>query len=238
MTTQAMSLYEQIADRIREEILGGVLRPGDRLPTERELGNTFNASRGTVRQALTRLADEGLVRRTQGSGTYVLASSPMSRFFSLSTFDDEMRSLGRIPSTRVLRAETIAAHADDAVRLDISPGEPVHRIDRLRLADNRPMAVEHRVLPARLCPALLEEDLEHQSIHWLLTSKYAIPIARIEHTVDRRPVTERAAGALGIDTAEIVMEIERLTYTEDRSGRRPAVWFRATHRIAEGRPPT
>ena len=77
MTTHAESRYVQIAGRIREQILGGVYRPGNRLPTERDLGEAFDASRGTIRQALARLTDEGLVRRTQGSGTYVLASSPM-----------------------------------------------------------------------------------------------------------------------------------------------------------------
>ena len=233
MATEAR--YQQVADEIRREIFTGLRRPGDRLPTEHALGKSHRVSRGTVRRALTELAAEGLVMSTQGSGTYVRAASPMSRFFSLSSFDDEMRAIDRVPTTRVLSAESVSAGEAVSDRLQITPGTPALHIRRLRLADGVPMAIERRILAEHLCPDLLDEDLEHQSIHWLLAVKYAIPLVRVEHTVDREPVAPTDASALGLEPGAPVLVLDRLTFTEDTNGtRRPAVWFRAAHQHLEG----
>ncbi|MDH3498523.1 MAG: GntR family transcriptional regulator [Acidimicrobiia bacterium] len=221
--------YLTIADDVRSQILSGTLRPLDRLPTEGELSARHGVSRGTVRRALAELADEGLIRSLQGSGSYVASTSPMSRYFSLSSFDEEMRALGHVPTTRVLAAE-ITTSPIHARRLRLSPHASLIRIRRLRLADNVPMALEERVMPPTLCPGILDEDLEHQSLHWLIAIKYRIPLARIDHVVDRQRAGPLIAAELQVAVGTPVLAIERLTYLQDRTGRRPAVWFTATHR--------
>ena len=222
--------YQQVADRIRSDILAGSIRPTDRLPTEQALGKTYQVSRGTIRAALAELTSEGLIRSAQGSGSYVASATPMTRYFSLSTFDDDMRSVGRLPSTEVLAAEEITAGLH-ATRLGLKKSDTVVHIKRLRLADGVPMAVEERVLSPDLCPGLLGEDLVHQSLHWLIAVRYALPLARLEHTVDKSRSTPEVAELLGIAPGDSVLAIERLTFTEDATGtRRPAVWFQSFHR--------
>ena len=99
------------------------------------------------------------------------------------------------------------------------------------------MAVEERVLSADLCPGLLSEDLEHQSLHWLIAVKYALPLARLEHTVDKSRATPEVAALLNIEAGDHVLDIERLTFTEDAAGhRRPAVWFQSFHREDQPQP--
>jgi len=218
--------YRVVADRIRTRILSGALRPLDQLPTEHEMSEEFSVSRGTIRTALAELNAEGLIRSAQGSGSYVAAASPMTRYFSLSSFDDDMRAIGRTPSTEVLAADVLPAMPGNP--LGVSTGTPLILLRRLRLADNRPMAVEERWIVERLCRGLLDDDLAHQSVHWLLTVKYGIPLVRIEHVVERQTVNDTDAGILNISPGSPVLTIERLTYTEDDAGSRsPAVWFRS-----------
>jgi len=221
--------YQQVAEDLRKDILRGQKQPLDRLPTEHQLCATYDVSRGTIRSALAELTSEGLIRAAQGSGTYVASSSPMTRYFSLSNFDDEMRSLGHHPSTRVLEATmtTAGTHGD---RLGVRADAGVMLIKRLRLADDQPVAVEQRVLRAELCPDLLSEDLVHQSLHWLIAVKYAVPLARLEHVVDRQQASEQVADELGLVPGAPVLAIERLTYTENNGDRTPAVWFQSFHR--------
>lgn len=221
--------YQQVAEDLRKDILRGRKRPLDRLPTEHQLCATYDVSRGTIRSALAELTSEGLIRAAQGSGTYVASSSPMTRYFSLSNFDEEMRSLGRQPSTRILEAKmaTAGSYGD---RLSIQPDASVILIKRLRLADDQPVAVELRVVRTELCPDLLSEDLVHQSLHWLIAVKYAVPLARLEHVVDRQKASQQVADELGLAPGSPVLAIERLTYTESNRERTPAVWFQSFHR--------
>lgn len=221
--------YQVIADRIRSDILNGTLMPLDQLPTEHEMSDDYDVSRGTIRTALAELIAEGLVRSAQGSGSYVAAASPMTRYFSLSSFDDDMRAAGRTPSTIVLAAELRPAGTGNPLGVPADTG--LIRLRRLRLADEKAMAVEERQIVESLCPGLLEEDLAHQSVHWLLTVKYAIPLTRIEHSVERQRANAEDARTLQISEGYPVLTIERLTYTEDEDEtRRPAVWFRSVHR--------
>ena len=198
--------YQVIADRIRSDILNGTLSPLDQLPTEHEMSEAYAVSRGTIRTALRELSAEGLVRSAQGSGSYVSAASPMTRYFSLSSFDDDMRAAGRTPSTTVLAAERWSAQKGNPLKVEA--GTLLIRLRRLRLADGRPMAVEERHIVESLCPGLLDEDLAHQSVHWLLTVKYAIPLVRIEHAVERGKALPEDAKTLRIKPGAPVLTIE------------------------------
>lgn len=220
--------YHVVADRIRTRILSGSLRPLDQLPTEHQMSEEFSVSRGTIRTALAELTGEGLIRSAQGSGSYVAAASPMTRYFSLSSFDDDMRAIGRTPTTEVLAAEELPAMPGNP--LGVGTGAPLIFLRRLRLADNEPIAVEERWIVEGLCRGLLNDDLAHQSVHWLLTVKYAIPLVRIEHVVERQEANDMEAAILNIPPGTPVLTIERLTYTADDAGaRRAAVWFRSVH---------
>jgi GntR family transcriptional regulator len=223
------SKYIQIADALRGQISSGDLQANDKLPNEDELSHQFTASRGTVREAIRLLVEEGLLRREQGRGTFV---NPLRRsgMFTLTSFDEEMLRLNRMPSTRLLTAEVIPAPEAAAEKLGIPAGDPVIHIVQLKLADNRPVARETRYLAHSLCPTLLEEDLIENSIHLLLVHKFNIPLVKIQHIVEFQNLSPSDARVLQAAPEALAFAVDRLSFTNLNGEASPAVWFQAVYR--------
>jgi GntR family transcriptional regulator len=222
--------YYQLAEILRQQITSGLLTPGDQIPTEESLRQTHNVSRGTVREAIRLLLEEGLIRREQGRGTFVNTAYPESNLFTLTSFDEDMRRQGRQPSTQLLTVEVIPATAEVAEHLELAVEVEVIHIVRLRLADGQPVAYETRYLAKWLCPELLDEDLQNTSIHWLLIYKYEIPLVRMTHSVEIVPLTPKQIKLLQAPPDTPAFSVDRLTYTEKEGRKYPAVWFQAVYR--------
>lgn len=129
----------------------GELEPGSVVPTERELAAELGTSRTTVRQALGELVVEGRLERRQGSGTYV-AEPKITWHLYLASFTEQVEASGFTPSAQVLATQRIAASNDLSEKLELPVRAPVYRVERLRLADNWPIAVETSWLPAEHFP--------------------------------------------------------------------------------------
>jgi GntR family transcriptional regulator len=155
--------YRRIERALRERI--GRLQPGDRLPSDAELCSEYGVSRMTARNAMQRLAEEGLVARQPGRGSFVARAPAHRRADRLMTFSHEMARRGRVPSSRLLARIVRPASAHEALELEIDAGDPVVAVHRLRCADDEPMAIETAVLDGRCAPAVLTADLEHGSLH-------------------------------------------------------------------------
>lgn len=222
--------HHQLAEILRNRILSGELQPNDRFPTEESLCRVYRVSRGTVRQAVGALVQEGLLRREQGRGTFVTAPRPKSTFFTLTSFDEDMLQQHRQPSTRLLAVKLVPATPEVAGRLALAAGEPVIYIERLRLADNRPVVHETRHLAQSLCPGLPDDDLERQSIHWLLIHKYNLPLIRTVHTMEACVLSPENASLLQVRPGAAAFYVDRLTYTVVDNAERPAVWYQALYR--------
>lgn len=222
--------YYQLTEILRKQILSGTWQPGDQLPTEDALAREHGLSRGTVRQAISILVHEGLVRREQGRGTFVNPSRSQPVFFTLTSFDEDMRGQHRRPSTRLLALEVIPATPGIAARLELHVDEPVIRLVRLRLADDQPVAHETRYLAQSLCPSLVADDLETESVHSLLIHKYHLPLIRTVHTIEARILSDAEAGLLDVAPGTAAFLVDRLTYTTRDGSEYPAVWYRALFR--------
>lgn len=227
-----MPRYHQLKEILRKRIESGEFKPDDQFPTEEQLCQEYGISRGTVGRAVKILVDEGWLRREQGRGTFVTRPSLSPVFFRLANFSEDMRQRGLEPSTRLLNLEVIPASAEIATRLQIPVEEKVIKISRLRLASGRPMAYETRHLAYDLCPQLVGEDLEHQSIHSLLIDKYDIPLIRACHTVEARVLSEEEAKLLEVEPGSAGFFIDRVTYTTHD---RPGTWYQALYRGDEYR---
>ncbi len=147
-------------------------RVGDRLPSERELSGRWGVARMTIRRATDALVADGLVERRHGSGTYVVPR-PLVRLLGLTSFTQDMRERGLVPSSRLLDFRTIAADAGLAGRHQIQVGERVVRFTRLRLGSGEVMAVETVWIPEALIGGLRPEDLDG-SLYELLARRYRI----------------------------------------------------------------
>jgi len=137
---RGVTVWRQIAEAIEAEIAGGGLKPGTRLPTEAALTERFGVNRHTVRQAVKSLVDKGLVRVTQGSGTYVEAKPLTYPIGRRTRFSEIVVGQARDPAGRLLDHREAAASAEIAEALDLSPEDPVVMIESAHFADGVPIS--------------------------------------------------------------------------------------------------
>ena len=155
--------YHEIEQALRARI--AALAPGDGLPSDAALCEEFGVSRMTARQAVQVLAQEGLVERIRGRGTFVAEPSAHRQAGNLLSFTTEMRGQNRVPSSRLLERRVRPATPDEAARLRLKAGANVIVIRRLRLADGQPIVVETAALREACAPAVLAADLDSGSLH-------------------------------------------------------------------------
>src|SRR2546427_6408870 len=132
--------YREIEHAIRQRLAR--LKPGAELPSDAQLCEEFDVSRMTARHAMNRLAQEGLVFRVRGRGTFVGEAPTHRRANSLLSFSNEMRRQGRIPTSRVLGRALRVPTREEAMRLQLKDGEKLLWLKRIRLADGDPIALE------------------------------------------------------------------------------------------------
>ncbi len=212
--------YIRIREELRRRVLEGVYRPGQRIPSEPSLAREFGVSRGTVERAIRGLVEEGVLVREQGRGTFVAYPALESTSFRLSTFAEEARRQGWIPSTRLVRAHVIPAPAAVAQVLQLEPGTELIEIVRVHCANQEPVVYEIRQLEYTLCPNLLNEDLERSSVHELLLYKYHIPLLRARFTIHAITLSGEPAALLEVPDGSPGFAVERVTY---QTGNKPAV---------------
>ena len=153
----AQPLYQQLQRALRDAIQSGKLSPDDALPSERQLAAELGISRITVRKAIDGLADEGLLVRRQGSGNFVGARIEKN-FAKLTSFSEDMRARGRVPSSQWLKKGDGQVTPEEAMRLALSPGAKVYRLHRLRFADDEPMALEYCTVAGNALPSVDDVD--------------------------------------------------------------------------------
>lgn len=209
-SVSAAPRYVEIADYVRDLISRA--RPGDRLPSDAELCERFGVSRMTARQAMTLLANEHLLERKRGSGTYVIGSRVPRALGSPLSFSESMRMRGMMPSSRVLRAGPVRLEPDDANALGIDIDSPAIALERLRLADNVPMAVEHAVIPAADAD-ILDEDLAVGSLHAAFERNGRIP-TRAHAEVGARMASKRERDLLQLPANGIVLTEVRTIFDQ------------------------
>ncbi|SHI30736.1 GntR family transcriptional regulator [Wenxinia saemankumensis] len=140
-------LYLQLASAMRGLIELGEWRGGLALPPERAMTQATGLSRVTIRKALDTLEEEGLVQRKRGAGNFVAAQidQPLSILLG---FTEDMKRRGADTTSQELRREIAFPTPSEVLKLGLAPGEKVFRLDRVRMAEGEPLAIEHAVVPA------------------------------------------------------------------------------------------
>jgi len=168
-------LYYQLKEILRKNILAGVWKAGDKIPTEKELSETFGVSTAVVRQAVSLLVNEGFLVKRQGKGTFVTDTRVRQGPRKLSSFSEEMAAMGLKPSSIVLEKGIKEADEKICKALQVQPKTRVVMVKRLRLANDDPLGIQTFYIPEYVAPDFLQNDLT-QSLYKLLETKYGIVI--------------------------------------------------------------
>lgn len=207
-------LYQQVADRLRRKIAAGDYAVGAQLPSEEDLCQEFGVSRITVRAALAQLVDAHLLRRQRGKGTFVAPPPVEHQLIRLTDFVEDMAAAGMQAASRVLLLREEPASDDVAAQLGVPAGTSVVQLDRLRLADGSPIAVDSSFLPLRFGHLLDDSRLAEETIYQQLEHRYGIVIHAGTFIVEATDAPEPVAQELGIRRGASVLLVHRTARTE------------------------
>lgn len=161
-----MTLYDQIKDDLLSKIKDGTYPEGQTIPSELELAEMYGVSRPTIRQALQILVSDGYLEKRRRRGTVVTKPKVSQSFtMSISSFKDAMRLAGRLPKTKVLVFKRERANAEVEKRLELTRGQDVFKLVRLRYADNLPNVFVESYIPCTLYPGLDSFDFNESSLY-------------------------------------------------------------------------
>lgn len=220
-------LYHQLKEIFFEKIFNGDWSAGELIPNEAQLCAQYGVSRGPVRQALDQLVREGLLERKQGKGTWVLPPKIERGLGGLYSFTTLIEGRGMRPSTRLLAFQKIPAEGSVVRHLNLTEGEPVFKIHRLRLADEEPLILETVYVPERVAPGLSEAELAAAPLYTLLSTHYGIPVVRAKQFFEPTVADDYEAHELKIAKGAPVLLVQNIAYS---SGDRPAVLSKAIMR--------
>ena len=170
-------LYRQLASQLAQDIRAGRYRADQALPSERMLVESLGVSRVTARKAIDVLVGQGLVLRRHGAGNFIAPwlEQSLSR---LTGFTEELRQRGYVPTSTWLVRDIRAANAQECQQLALSPTAQVASLERLRLADGVPMALEFSVLPAAV---LSQPEALGGSLYAHLAAIGQVPVRAVQH---------------------------------------------------------
>jgi len=209
--TSPVPLYFQIAEGLRARIETGALRAGDQLDNEVELSRALGVSRPTVRQAIQRLVDQGLVIRRRGVGTVVLGHR-IRRPLAMTSLYDDLTVAGRCPATTVLAVKTVPAGATVGAALSIDVQSLALYVERLRSVDGAPLAVLRNWFPPDLLEAgTLTRELSSDGLYSLFR-KNEIIVCSADQTITARKATAREARLLRAAAGSTLLTMVRTAY--------------------------
>jgi GntR family transcriptional regulator len=212
--SEGIPIYVQIRESLRGEITQGILKRGQKLPSEQELAGHFKVSRMTIRESIEDLVDEGLLYRRHGVGTFVAYPHLQRDHTRLTSFFDKAENDGIQTRATLLCKEVLPAKPKIAEALDIPAGSKVIRVKTLRFADNVPITVHDAYVPQKLFACIIDEDLEIHHL-WTLFERCGYKVKRAIQRLEAREATKDIAHLMKIKEGAPILFKERTVYADD-----------------------
>ena len=214
MGKKELPIYLQIHDQLQAEIEKGTWGVGDRLPSERDLSLQFGVSRMTLRQAIQTLADEGVLERKIGSGTYVAKKRVQEKMIGTTSFSQIMKTQGKVPSSKTTAYFITTASASEAEKLNLAPGEQILRMERIRYADDVPICFEMTSIPYKLIEQADKKAIT-QSLYETLVESKGLKVGKAVQKVTAITASEKIADYLAIKKGDAVLRLSQTTYFDN-----------------------
>lgn len=207
-------LYQQIKVLLTHSLQGGEWRPGELIPSELELAARFKVSQGTVRKAIDALADDRLLVRRQGKGTFVATHAEREvRFRFLRLVPDNGKSGGM--ARRFIDCRRQRAPADVARALALRAGDPTLQVRRVLSFEGRPVVLDDIWLPGHAFKGLTAERLSEYRgpMYRLFETEFGVRMIRADEKLRAVGADAESAALLEVEPGAPLLSVERLSFT-------------------------
>jgi GntR family transcriptional regulator len=208
----AKPLYQIVVESVLGQVRTGQLKVNERIPSESELCRIYSVGRNTVRRAISELVNQDVLRTIPGVGTFVVDHRLNKTAEYLFGFTQEMQLHGKKVNSKVLEAKIIAADPFLSRRLQIQLGAEVVFLNRVRLLDDEPTAIERSYLPYDLFPGLLNYDYSDHSLYEILSTVYDKRPDYAEQVIEAGLATPEVSHLLGLTPPAVVLIFHRETH--------------------------
>ena len=209
--------YLQISTWLKELIQTGRYGEGEQLPSEIELSKLCEVNRNTLRQAISTLTSEGILRKEKGTGTFVSSSIPVTlkhKLERISSFRDDLNDSELKEKTRILKAGIENAPDHVANALMLGADSAVVAIRRLRTGDDIPLIYEESYLSGKMFKDILNMDLTG-SMYKILSERFHTVLARCEQTIRAVNLTGKIAKRFNLPKNSAGLYMESITYNDN-----------------------
>ena len=214
--TKKIPLYYQLENILREKIMSGVFAAGARLPTEAELIRLYGVGRITVRQALAALAKDGLIERRRRRGTFVTERKagrrPFEERIDLTGSLDETIAAEAGATFKVIEMNRVEADPQEAELFGLGAGEPLYRVKRLGLREDKPRNLTIDYLPAEIGEKLTIEELSAGSLLQTLETRFGLKLKSVTQRINAALADPYLAKLLDVRVGSPMISIERAVY--------------------------
>ncbi|MBN8630005.1 MAG: UTRA domain-containing protein [Rhodobacterales bacterium] len=201
--------FREIKADILGKITRGEWRPGELIPGELDLAESYGSARATVNRAMRELADDGIIERKRKSGSRVRLSPVRQARFDLPILRRELEEQGYIYRYALVRSEVVEASDWLRARLSLAPGVRVLHLVCLHFADGTPWQHEDRWINLDLLPQALDADFtKNVPTEWLVSQ---IPFSSVEISISATAADAGLAAHLGCATGDPLLMTERST---------------------------
>jgi len=216
--SSTVPLYIQLSEILIEKIQD--LDIGSQIDTEREICEKYNVSRTTTRLALDELANDEYITKVHGKGNFVANKYIEQKLIEFYSFSEEMRRLKKTPKSQYISVKVQYADNKITKKLNVTSGDRVYCIKRLRLGDDIPMMIETTYLPYNMFKGMSQDVLETNSLYDLMRKDYGVNFDYAEQIF--RPILINKEESILLDTnvGMPALKIERYTYGKENLGNR------------------
>lgn len=207
-------IYSNLVDILIDEM--EFMKPGDKIPSERQLCKLYNISRTTVRKAISELELNGYIIRIHGKGTFIATRDRQKHNLSdYYSFTEQMKSIGKKPKSTVVEFHIERSNKFISDKLKIQNGEKVIRFIRLREADNIPLMIETTFLPYKDFSKITKKTLEQKPLYDIFSEEYNRKIYHVEEAFSASIIGKEESKFLKIEQSLPCLRIKRISYDKE-----------------------
>jgi GntR family transcriptional regulator len=203
-----MNIYK----KIKSKIISNEWEFGTKLPSEHELGTEFNVSRHTIRKALQKLSNQGYIYRKAGKGTFVKNIKSRYKLNVLKSFSEQMKNRNVEPSSKIIRKDKVKPTNKIKKKLTLLSNEKIYQIERIRKADDFPMAYEKVYIATKTCPNIIDYITENTSLYNLYENIYNLQIGYGDVFLEAQICNENISNKLNLKGNNAILKMEGIFY--------------------------